>query len=66
MSDPEAMTYLPYALAGLLFGWRIEDVDRVGVYTLSKVLGVGLTIWQETNVLTILGKALKGMGRGAI
>jgi hypothetical protein len=64
LSDPEYVQYIPYALAGLLFGWTVEDVDRVGVYTLSKVLEVGLCLWKETNVLNIIGKALKGMGRG--
>jgi hypothetical protein len=58
------LRYLPYVLAGLLFGWTVDDVDRLGVYTFSKVLSVGIALWKETNVLNILGKALKGMGRG--
>jgi hypothetical protein len=29
-----------------------------------RILGVGMALWKETNVLNILGKALKGMGRG--
>jgi hypothetical protein len=58
------LRYIPYALAGLLFGWTVDDVDRLGVYTFSKVLSVGIALWKETNVLNILGKALKGMGRG--
>jgi hypothetical protein len=64
LSNPENVKYIPYALAGLLFGWTVEDVDKVGVYTLHKVLEVGLCLWKETNVLNIIGKALKGMGRG--
>jgi hypothetical protein len=64
LSNPENVKYIPYALAGLLFGWTVEDVDKVGVYTLYKLLEVGLCLWKETNVLNILGKALKGMGRG--
>jgi hypothetical protein len=64
LSDPEYMRYIPYALAGLLFGWTVEDVDKVGVYTLTKVLEVGLYLWKETNIVNIIGKALKGMGRG--
>jgi hypothetical protein len=64
LSNPENVKYIPYALAGLLFGWTVEDVDRVGVYTLHKILEVGLCLWKETNVLNIIGKALKGMGRG--
>jgi hypothetical protein len=64
LSNPENVKYIPYALAGLLFGWTVEDVDRVGVYTLHKILEVGLCLWKETNVLNIIRKALKGMGRG--
>ena len=64
LSNPENVKYIPYALAGLLFGWTVEDVDKVGVYTLSKLLEVGICLWKETNVLNIIGKALKGMGRG--
>jgi hypothetical protein len=64
LSNPENVKYIPYVLAGLLFGWTVEDVDRVGVYTLHKILEVGLYLWKETNVLNIIGKALKGMGRG--
>jgi hypothetical protein len=64
LSNPEYVQYIPYALAGLLFGWTVEDVDKVGVYTLSKVLELGLYLWKETNIVNIIGKALKGMGRG--
>jgi hypothetical protein len=31
---------------------------------LSKILEVGISLWKETNVLNIIGKALRGMGRG--
>jgi hypothetical protein len=61
LSDPENMTYLPYALAGMLFGWTMEDVDRLGVGDFKRVLEVGLALWKETNLISVLGKALKGL-----
>ena len=61
LSDPDNVTYLPYALAGLLFGWTMDEVDRMGVGDFKRVLEVGLAIWRETNLISVLGKALKGL-----
>ena len=61
LSDPENMLYLPYALAGMLFGWTMEDVDKLGVSEFKRVLEVGLVLWRETNLISVLGKALKGL-----
>ena len=61
LSNPENMLYLPYALAGLLFGWTIEDVDKLAVSEFKRVLEVGLVLWRETNLISVLGKALRGL-----
>ena len=61
LSDPENMLYLPYALAGMLFGWTVEDVDKLGVDDFKRVLEVGLALWRETNLISVLGKALRGL-----
>jgi hypothetical protein len=61
LSDPENVLYLPYALAGMLFGWTMEDVDRLGIGDFKRVLEVGLALWKETNLISVLGRALKGL-----
>ena len=61
LSDPESLFYVPYALAGMLFGWKVEDVDRLGVGDFKRILEVGLALWRETNLISVLGKALKGL-----
>ena len=61
LSDSESMFYLPYALAGMLFGWTMEEVDRLGVGEFKRVLEVGLALWRETNLISVLGKALRGL-----
>jgi hypothetical protein len=61
LSDPENMFYLPYAMAGMLFGWTVEDVDRLGVGDFKRILEVGLALWRETNLISVLGRALRGL-----
>jgi len=61
LNDPESLFYLPYAMAGMLFGWTMEDVDKISVGEFKKVLEVGLALWRETNLISVLGKALKGL-----
>ncbi|MEM2592608.1 MAG: hypothetical protein QXI60_08495 [Thermofilaceae archaeon] len=61
LRDPESLFYVPYALAGMLFGWGVEDVDRLGVGEFKRILEVGLALWRETNLISVLGKALKGL-----
>jgi hypothetical protein len=45
----------------MLFGWKVEDVDRLGVGEFKKILEVGLALWRETNLISVLGKALRGL-----
>jgi hypothetical protein len=39
----------------------MDEVDRMGVGDFKRVLEVGLAIWRETNLISVLGKALKGL-----
>ena len=66
LADPENMQYMPYAMAGLLFGWTIDEVDKLGVEQFGRILAVGIAIWKETNILNVVGKALRGVGMGRI
>jgi hypothetical protein len=45
----------------MLFGWTMEDVDRLGIGDFKRVLEVGLALWKETNLISVLGRALMGL-----